>query len=84
MDKMDEGLFYDLKEYSKLGVQILLEDSVSTPQEIYQTCMLCENMPYMCDFIFREDEKLSELHFRKIKTGKEKSCNVKQKYAGIT
>lgn len=67
MDKENRRLLSELKTYSKLGVQILLEEQESTPQEIYQTCIMCEDMPYMCDFIFKEDEKLSELHFYRLK-----------------
>lgn len=58
--------FDELKLYSQLGVHIVLEDHASTPQEIYQTCIVREDMPYMCDFVFKDNEKLSEVHFNKI------------------
>lgn len=66
MNRKNKQFLNELNIYSELGVRILLEDKASTPQEIYQTCILREDMPYMCDFIFKEDEKLSELHFNKV------------------
>lgn len=70
MKKENRQFMNELKQYSELGVRILLEDSVSTPQEIYRTCILREDMPYMCDFVFQEDEKLSEVHFYKVRKDK--------------
>lgn len=67
MENKKKQFYKELKLYSELGIHILLEDYASTPQEIYQTCIVCEDMPYMCDFVFKENDKLSEVHFYKMK-----------------
>lgn len=56
----------ELELLEQSGVRMKLGEQVATPQKIFETCMVKEKMQYMCDFIFEEDQRLSELHFDKI------------------
>lgn len=66
MEKRKQNFLEHLELYAKLGIKIWVEDSAVTPQEAYLTCVVKENGNYMCDFIFEDDEKLTELHFHKV------------------
>lgn len=72
MDNNKIDFLYQLETYAKKGIPIVLEGYASTPEEIWNTCLLKEDTAYMCDYIFSDEGNLlRELHFDRVKNNKE-------------
>lgn len=69
MEKNKLDFLFQLETYARKGIPILLEGCASTPEEIWNTCLLKEEAAYMCDYIFSDEGNiLRELHFDRIKS----------------
>lgn len=67
MRKHNQQFLRNLEIYAGMGVTIVMDGNRVSPAEAYKVCIMCENMPYMCDYIFEDDKKLAEVHFDRVK-----------------
>ncbi len=55
-----------LKRISKRGVNLYLEGSPASPEEIARRFFVCEDAVYMPDFVMDEQGRLREVRYDKI------------------
>ncbi len=62
-----EALMKELKDYQESGTRLYLGDRPCGPREIVRACVFSENVEYMRDFVMNDKEKVSEIHFVKLR-----------------
>lgn len=64
---MAEALMRELRDYQKSGTQLYIGDEPCSPREIVKACVFSEDGKYMRDFVMNDSEKVSEIHFVKLR-----------------
>lgn len=52
--------------FSEQGVPIYLEGKQATPEQVVESCCVCENAYYMPDYVRNDEGVIKELRFDKI------------------
>ena len=57
-------LWMELASYSNRGIGLFLENRESSPAEIADACMVCEN--YMRDYVMNQEGVVAEIRFDRV------------------
>lgn len=61
--KRKRRLFRELDAYAKAGMKLWLNGKPSTPTDIVNQCMICEEEEYMRDFVSEDDRYIIGIGF---------------------
>ena len=69
LNQADEGLYFELKEYERLGIPIFMEGHLVSPLQIVHAYMIREigTYTYMRDYEMNKEGKVEKLCFHKVR-----------------